>query len=442
MVLRIEDTDRERSTEESIAAILDGLSWLDLSWDEGPFYQTRRLDRYREIANGLVVSGQAYRCVCSPEDLEERRSEAMKKGLPPRYDGRCRDLDLPDGQPHVIRFRNPENEPIVFDDLIRGKLSFESSVLDDLIILRTDGFPTYNFAVVVDDVDMKISHVIRGDDHINNTPRQIPIFKALSAPIPDFAHLPMIYGSDRTRLSKRHGATSVMSYKEMGYLPQALVNYLVRLGWSHKDQEVFSREELIRFFDLDHVGSSPSVFNPEKLLWLNAHYIKNSQAGDLLSALRPLLPPISDPLPQLQDAGHMETLINDLKARSRTILELSESALPFLQRSLTIDPAASQKFLTEENLPVLTHVTLALRSIPDWSPDNLRNVFAQIGEALHKKLGELAQPVRVSLTGRTVSPGIFEVLLLLGREISLERLDHSIQRIQDTRQNNKGTPIE
>ncbi|MEC4684006.1 MAG: glutamate--tRNA ligase [Nitrospirota bacterium] len=431
LVLRIEDTDRERSTESSITAILDGLSWLDLSWDEGPFYQTRRLDRYRDIAFSLLSSGHAYRCDCSPEELDERRSAAMKMGLPPRYDGRCRDRSIPPDRPHVLRFRTPENEPIVFHDLIRGELSFDSAVLDDLIILRSDGFPTYNFAVVVDDVDMNITHVIRGDDHINNTPRQIPIFRALSQKMPAFAHLPMIYGPDRTRLSKRHGATSVMSYKEMGYLPQALVNYLVRLGWSHKDQEIFSRDELVRYFDLDHVGSSPSVFNPEKLLWLNAHYIKNSPAPDLVPLLREQVRDLRDPLPQAADTAHWESLTNSLKARSRTLVELADSARPFLESRLVIDPEAKIKVLTFENLPVLEHLALALRSLSDWTPESLRNVFTQVGEALHKKLGDLAQPVRVALTGGTVSPGIFEVLLLLGRTVSLSRLDHGIKMVQE-----------
>ncbi|MDA8027494.1 MAG: glutamate--tRNA ligase [Nitrospiraceae bacterium] len=431
LVLRIEDTDRERSTQESIAAILDGLSWLDLGWDEGPFYQTERLDRYRELAHDLLAKGSAYRCDCTQERLESRREEALKKGLPPRYDGRCRDRSVDPSSPHVIRFRTPDNLAIVFDDLIRGTLSFDSGVLDDLIILRTDGMPTYNFAVVVDDIDMKITHVIRGDDHINNTPRQIPIFQALGAPLPDFAHLPMIYGPDRTRLSKRHGATSVMAYRDMGFLPQALVNYLVRLGWSHKDQEIFTREELVQYFDLDHVGSSPSVFNPEKFLWLNAHYLKNSPGEELVPLLREQLPPLTSPLPQSQDPAHWVRVADELKGRSKTLVELAQFAHPFLEHSRTIDPEARKKILTPGNGAVLEQISLALRSLSHWTGESLRNAFSQVGEALHLKLGELAQPVRVAVTGRTVSPGIFEVLLLAGREVSLARIDEAVRLSQE-----------
>ncbi len=431
LVLRIEDTDRERSTQESIAAILDGLSWLDLGWDEGPFYQTKRLDRYRELGLDLLDKELAYRCDCTQERLESRREEAFKQGLPPRYDGRCRDRRVDPSSPHVIRFRTPENHAIVFEDLIRGPLSFDSGVLDDLIILRTDGMPTYNFAVVVDDIDMKITHVIRGDDHINNTPRQIPIFRALGAPLPDFAHLPMIYGPDRTRLSKRHGATSVMAYRDMGFLPQALVNYLVRLGWSHKDQEIFSREELVQYFDLDHVGSSPSVFNPEKLLWLNAHYLKNSPGEDLVPLLREQLPPLTDPLPQSSDPAHWIRVAEELKGRSKTLVELAQFGHPFLENSRTIDPEARKKILTPGNGAVLEQISLALRSLSDWTGESLRNAFSQVGEALHLKLGELAQPVRVAITGRTVSPGIFEVLLLAGRDVSLARIDEAVRLSQE-----------
>ena len=427
LVLRIEDTDRERSTQESISAILDGLGWLDLGWDEGPFFQTARLERYRELALHLLEKGHAYRCDCTSDILEAKRSEALKKGLPPRYDGHCRDRSVSPDRPHVLRFRTPENQSIVFDDLIRGPLSFDSAVLDDLIIIRSDGMPTYNFAVVVDDVDMKITHVIRGDDHINNTPRQIPIFKALGAPLPDFAHLPMIYGPDRTRLSKRHGATSVMAYRDMGFLPQALVNYLVRLGWSHKDQEIFSREELIAFFDLDHVGSSPSVFNPEKLLWLNAHYIKNTPGADLVPLLKEAIPPLPDPLPQAADSGHWVKLADELKGRAKTLVELAQFAHPFLDRSRTIDPESRKKILIPSNARVLENLSLALRALDRWTEDGLRNVFAQVGESLHLKLGELAQPVRVAITGKTVSPGIFEVLLLAGRETSLARIEEALR---------------
>ncbi len=429
-LLRIEDTDRERSTDEAIAAILDGMRWLDLTWDEGPIYQTSRLERYRQIAMDLLARGHAYRCSCTPDELEERRKEAQAKGLPPRYDGRCRDRQVSPDMPHVIRFRNPPDQTIAFSDLIRGPLSFDGNLLDDLVILRTDGMPTYNFAVVVDDADMKITHVIRGDDHINNTPRQIAIFRALGADIPSFAHLPMIFGSDRTKLSKRHGATSVMAYRDMGYLPHALANYLVRLGWSHKDQEIFSREELIEFFDLDHVGSSPSVFNPEKLLWLNAHYIKNASDPALAPLACELLPPLQDPLPQSSDPEYRAHAMGLLKGRARTLVELAESALPFLDRALTIDPAAREKALGKDSLSILEPLLTALGSLQEWNAETLKNVFTQIGEAQNRKLGDLAQPIRAALTGKTVSPGIFDVLILLGRDVSLARISAALSDVR------------
>ena len=431
-LLRIEDTDRERSTDAAIAAILDGMRWLDLSWDEGPIYQTSRLERYREMAQKLLEQGHAYRCSCTPDELEARRKDAQAKGLPPRYDGRCRDRHISPDVPHVIRFRNPSDQTIAFDDLIRGPLSFDGNLLDDLVVLRTDGMPTYNFAVVVDDADMKITHVIRGDDHINNTPRQIAIFRALGADIPLFAHLPMIFGSDRTKLSKRHGATSVMAYREMGYLPHALANYLVRLGWSHKDQEIFSREELVAFFDLDHVGSSPSVFNPEKLLWLNAHYIKNSADSDLSPLVFELLPSLEAPLPQTSDLSYRANVVAALKGRARTLVELAESARPFFDRPLIIDPAAREKALGPESLPILEPLLTAMGSLQEWNTDSLKNVFAQIGEAQNRKMSDLAQPVRVALTGKTVSPGIFEVLLLLGRDLSLARIGAALSEVRKT----------
>ncbi len=429
-LLRIEDTDRERSTDSAIAAILDGMRWLDLTWDEGPIYQTSRLDRYRDVALDLMARGHAYRCSCTPDELEERRKEAQAKGLPPRYDGRCRDRHVSPETPHVIRFRNTPDQIFAFSDLIRGPLSFDGNLLDDLVILRTDGMPTYNFAVVVDDADMKITHVIRGDDHINNTPRQIAIFRALGAEIPLFAHLPMIFGSDRTKLSKRHGATSVMAYRDMGYLPHALANYLVRLGWSHKDQEIFSREELIALFDLDHVGSSPSVFNPEKLLWLNAHYIKNSPDAALAPLATELLAPIEEPLPGSSDPDYRAHVMGLLKGRARTLAELAESSHPFLDRALTIDPAAREKALRTDSIPILDSLLTALGSLQEWNAETLKNVFTQIGEAQNRKLGDLAQPVRVALTGKTVSPGIFDVLILLGREVSLTRISGALSELR------------
>ncbi|HDK17461.1 MAG TPA: glutamate--tRNA ligase, partial [Nitrospirae bacterium] len=289
-VLRIEDTDRTRSTDEYIDAILEGMKWLGLDWDEGPFRQTGRFDIYRSYADKLITEGKAYYCYCSPEELDARRKEAMSKGQALKYNGKCRNLKEPvSGITPVVRFRMPQEGQTIVDDLIKGSVSFENKQLDDLIILRSDGSPTYNLTVVVDDVDMEITHVIRGDDHLNNTPKQIQLYKSFGYPMPKFAHLPMILGSDKARLSKRHGATSVMAYYEMGYLPDALVNYLVRLGWSYGDREVFTREELIKYFSFENVGKAAAVFNPEKLLWLNSQYIMNSSSEKLAGLVMPFL---------------------------------------------------------------------------------------------------------------------------------------------------------
>lgn len=428
--LRIEDTDRSRSTDEAIEAILDGMRWFGLDWDkwEGsdkdPIRQTNRFDLYRQKVRELLDRGLAYRCYCTAEELDARRKEAMAQGKVPRYDGRCRLLTAPiPGKEAAIRFKASSEGEIVIDDLVKGKVVFDASTVDDLIILRSDGTPTYNFCVVVDDVDMQISHVIRGDDHLNNTPRQIQLYRALGYPLPRFGHVSMILGPDKARLSKRHGATAVQQYREEGYLPEAMVNYLVRLGWSHKDQEIFSLPELIEKFSIDQVGASAAVFNPEKLIWLNAHYIKTGDPTRLSQLLLPHLERLGVPAGRI-DMPRLEQIVVALRERTRTLKEMAESAVYFFTDEITIDEKA-QKLLTPEALTVLKAVRDRLAETPfEHSP--LEEAFRSISEALGLKLAQIAQPVRAAVTGKTVSPGIFDVLMILGKEKSLKRLDRQV----------------
>jgi glutamyl-tRNA synthetase len=423
-ILRIEDTDQVRSTEASIKAILDAMEWLGLEWDEGPYYQTQRMEIYREYLKKLLASGHAYYCDCSPEDLEERRKAAMAAGRKPKYDGRCRERGLGPGPNRVIRFRCPDIGATVLNDLIKGPIFFENAELDDLVIERSDGLPTYNFAVVIDDVTMNITHVIRGDDHVNNTPRQILIYQALGAPLPHFIHVPMILGEDRTRLSKRHGATSVMSYQEMGFLPEALVNYLVRLGWSHGDQEVFSREELVRYFSFANVGKSPSVFNPEKLLWLNAHYIKEKAPKDLVPLVKPFLSARNYPE---KDAEFLAKAIHTLQPRAHTLQEMADGMKFYMINEVDYDPAAAKKFLTPAMREPFIRLMAAFEGVETFSQENLEKAFQRaIVEEMGLKLGKVAQPVRVALTGVTVSPGLFEIIDVLGKEVVFKRLRQAL----------------
>ncbi len=428
-ILRIEDTDRSRSTEESIQAILDGMRWLGLDWDEGPIRQMDRLDIYKEHADRLLKMDSAYLCYCTPEELEARRKEAQAKKLIPRYDGRCRDRSGPaPDRPAAVRFKTPKTGQTAVEDLVKGRVQFDNAQLDDVIMLRSDGVPTYNFGVVVDDSLMGITHVIRGDDHLNNTPRQIPIYHALGYPLPKFAHLSMILGPDKSRLSKRHGATSVTEYHDQGYLPEALINYLSRLGWSHGDQEVFSREELIDKFSLEKVVSSPAVFNPEKLLWLNSHYIHEGDTGRLADLLKPFL------LREGVAEGRMETsilskIIPALKTRSRTLVEMALGAAYFFKDAIEMDGSAAAKFLTPEIRPLLMELIERLQAAPAFTAAEMETVFKNVMEEKGIKLSKLAQPVRVALTGRTVSPGIYEVMEILGRDRSLQRLKKAIDLI-------------
>ncbi len=436
-ILRIEDTDRTRSTEEYIEAIIEGMKWLGLDWDEGPYRQTDRFDIYRKYADKLVKEGKAYYCYCSPEELETRRKAAMAQGQSPKYDGRCRDLEkmqdtrckMQEKSP-AIRFKMPQEGQTVVDDLIRGAIVFENNQLDDLIIMRSDGAPTYNFTVVVDDVDMNVTHVIRGDDHLNNTPKQIHIYKALGYDIPLFAHLPMILGSDKTRLSKRHGATSVLAYRDMGCLPDALVNYLVRLGWSYGDQEIFTRDELMKYFSFENVGKAAAVFNPEKLLWLNGQYIINTPADKLAELVMPFLVK-ENIISEGQDLNKewLSKAIKTLKERSKTLIELAGSLRYYIAEDVEYNEKAKAKFLNEKSRGLLIELNNRLTSVTDFSTQELEKVFKEIIEKHNIKLGSLAQPVRVAMTGGTESPGIYEVLEIVGKEKVLKRLEKAIKVI-------------
>ncbi len=430
-ILRIEDTDRSRSTEEYIEAIIEGMKWLGLDWDEGPYRQTDRLEIYKSYVNKLLKENKAYYCYCSPEELEERRRLALAQGKPPKYDGRCRELKEPvPGRIPAVRFKMPQAGTTVVDDLIRGRVSFDNEQLDDFIIMRSDGTPTYNFCVVVDDVDMRITHVIRGDDHLNNTPKQIQIYRALNYEIPQFAHLPMILGADKTRLSKRHGATSVMAYKEMGYLPEALLNYLVRLGWSYKDQEIFSKEELIEKFSLENIGKSAAVFNPEKLLWLNSHYINASTPERLYELVRPFL--IKEGIIKEDteiDIQWISKAIATLKERSRTLVELANSLRYYIIDDIEIDEEAKEKFINEKTIGYLRRVRELLSGMDGFESKTLEEAFKKLISELGVKLSEVAQPLRVAITGKTVSPPIFDVLSVIGKERTLRRLDRVIKTL-------------
>lgn len=426
-VLRIEDTDVARSTKESIQAILDGMNWLWLGWDEGPFFQSQMFDTYRSHAYGLLEKGLAYRCYCTPAELEERREAALKDGRPPKYDGRCRTRTDSLEIPYALRFKVPPGATVV-EDVIKGNISFDNSAIEDLVLLRSDGTPTYNFCVVVDDATMDITHVIRGDDHINNTPKQILIYKALGHKLPIFAHLPMILGQDKTRLSKRHGATSVMAYRDMGILPHALVNYLVRLGWSHGDQEIFSIDELIEKFDLENVGKSSGVFNPEKLLWLNQHYIKESDPVELGNLLMPFLEEHG-----IKAAGDLRLpmIVTTLKERVKTLKEMAEGSLFYFREKIVYDPKAAEKFLVPPNEELFNILIERLSGLDEFTEAGIERVFNAVIEEKGLKLGKLAQPVRVALTGGTVSPGIFEMMAAMGKVMALSRLRSAVEHMKN-----------
>jgi len=421
-VLRIEDTDRERSTLESIQAILDGLTWLGLTWDEGPYFQSERAALHRTRAEALLAAGHAYRCWCTPEALEARREAALGAGRRPAYDRTCRDLGAPpaDRSTFALRFRTPLEGETAIDDQVKGRVVFRNADLDDFIIVRSDGSPVYNFCVVVDDVDMAITHIIRGDDHLANTPRQVLLYQALDAALPVFAHVPLILGLDKTRLSKRHGATSVMAYRDMGYLPDALVNYLARLGWSHGDQEIFTREDLITHFTLENVGKSAGIFNPEKLEWVNFQYLKATPPADLAALVVPFLEAEGFPVPA--DQAWLARAVTTLRERAKTFVELARFLRFYVVDTIEPEPSAAAKHLTAAVAPVLEDLIGRLDALPRWDAAAIEETFQATIAAHGVKLGALAQPVRVAVTGGTVSPGIYEVLDVLGRERALARL--------------------
>lgn len=423
-ILRIEDTDRERSTEQATQVILDGMEWLGLSADEGPFYQTRRMERYREVIAQFLKSGHAYHCYCSKQELEEMRNRQLAAKQKPRYDGTCRNRTEPrPGVAAVVRFRNPIEGDVVVEDVIHGNVVFDNMELDDLIIARSDGSPTYNFCVVVDDSDMQITHVIRGDDHLNNTPRQINMLKALGATVPVYAHVPMILGQDGAKLSKRHGAVSVLQYREEGFLPEALLNYLVRLGWSHGDQEVFSLEQMAQLFDIKDVNKSASAFNPDKLLWLNQQHIMRATPEGLARYLKPQLAALGV---HVSDDRKLAAVAKAQQERAKTLKEMAQNSLFFFQEVTGYDEKAANKNLTAESVGPLSIVLQKLSGLGEWVATSLHDVVNQTATELGVGMGKIAQPIRVAVSGTTVSPPIDVTLEVLGREVTLARLERAL----------------
>jgi len=423
-ILRIEDTDRERSTDEAIQVILDGMQWLGLTADEGPYFQTRRYDRYRQVVAQWLASGTAYHCYCSKEELEQMRAAQLARREKPRYDGRCRSGAAPrPGIEPVVRFKNPLDGSVVVHDLVHGAIEFQNSELDDLIIMRSDGNPTYNFCVAVDDSDMAITHVVRGDDHINNTPRQLNMLNALGAKPPAYAHLPMILGADGTKLSKRHGAVSVLEYREQGYLPEALLNYLGRLGWSHGDQEIFTLAEMTALFELEAVNKSAAALNPEKLAWTNQQHMMRAADGSLA-------PVLAEQLAQtgIDASGRdLRAIVNCLKERTKTLREMAEASRFFFRRPEAYDEKAARKQLTRDTAPLLRAASAALSIIDPWSAPAVHAALETLATGRGVGLGRIAQPIRVAVSGTTVSPPIDATLVILGREESLARIDQAIE---------------
>ncbi|MDX9785486.1 MAG: glutamate--tRNA ligase [Desulfobacterales bacterium] len=418
-VLRIEDTDAARSTDASVDAIFEALEWLGIEWDSGPFFQSKRTDIYLEYIQKLLDSGHAYYCTCLPEEVEAMREKAKAEGGKPKYDGTCRNKNLSKTDKAVVRFKAPELGTTILPDVIKGNIVFQNAELDDFIICRSDGSPTYNLAVVVDDITMGINTVIRGDDHVNNSPKQILLFKALGHPLPTFGHVPMVLGHDKTRLSKRHGATSVTAYRDEGILPDAMINYLVRLGWSHGDQEFFTRAELIEKFSIENIGRSAGVFNPEKLLALNADHIQAASPAALTPHLMPfLLEKGYDALP----GEYLEGVIETLQPRSKTLKEMAEMAGFYYREITTYEEKGAQKFLNRAALEPMEHLIAKLEALDPFTHENLEAAFLSVMEATGLKLGKIAQPVRLALTGTTVSPGIFEIIAVLGKDRTLVRL--------------------
>jgi glutamyl-tRNA synthetase len=430
-ILRVEDTDRERSTEEAVRVILEGMAWLQLDADEGPYYQTQRFDRYKEVIRRMLAEGTAYHCYCTKQELDEMREQQVARKEKPRYTGICRDRTTPrEGVQPVVRFRNPADGAVVVQDLVHGAVTFQNTELDDLIIARSDGTPTYNFCVVVDDMDMGVTHVIRGDDHLNNTPRQMNMLMALGAKPPVYAHVPMILGPDGAKLSKRHGAVSVLQYEEEGYLPDALLNYLVRLGWSHGDQEIFTREEMIAAFDIHDVNKAASAFNPEKLLWLNQQHMMRAEPASLVPYLQSQLSLLGL---HSDDKQLVEGVIVAQRERAKTMKEMAQNSRFFFIDTVEMDPKAAAKHLTPAALPVLQQVRDRLAALTVWSAATVHTALNDLAAELQTGLGKVAQPVRVAVAGSAVSPPIDATLALLGRERTLARIDNALKGQGSTR---------
>jgi len=429
-VLRIEDTDLERSTPEAVQAIMDGMNWLQLEWDEGPIFQTERFERYQEVIEQLVKQHQAYPCFCSRQRLDTLREQQMANKQKPRYDGKCRDLargqiDL--SQDHVIRFKNPQEGVVTFNDVVKGEITIANKELDDLIIARTDGSPTYNFTVVVDDMDMQITQVIRGDDHINNTPRQINIFKALGAKVPDYGHVPMILGDDGKKLSKRHGAVSVMQYRDDGYLPQAILNYLVRLGWSHGDQEIFSRQQMIELFDVNHINKAPSAFNTEKLNWLNQHYIKTMPVEQLLPHLEWHL---EQQAIKLSQGPNLSELLPEFAERVQTLKDLASVIKPYYSDFETFEAKAAKKHLRPVAKEALQVVKDKLTALSNWNTEAIQTCINDTAQQLSIGMGKVGMPLRVAVTGGGMSPAIDLTLNWVGQTRCLARISKALEFIE------------
>ena len=426
-ILRIEDTDTVRSTKESVDAILHSLEWLGMDWDEGPYFQTQRYDIYNEYIEKLIHSGHAYYCSCTPEEIEVMREEARARGAKPMYNGKCRHLGLQKGSDTVVRLKTPDTGVTVVEDIVKGPTAFQNAEIDDFIIRRSDGSAMYNLAVVIDDITMGINTIIRGDDHLINTPKQMLIYQALGADMPVFGHVPMVLGQDKSRLSKRHGAMSVGEYQKMGFLPDAVINYLVRLGWSHGDQEFFERQELIEKFDPAHLGRSAAMFDKDKLLDLNAKHIRNKKADELAE---PLLFHLKERGIEAKNDSFTHEVIASLQPRSKTLIEMAAGADFYYREEIEPDKAAAKKFLTPNVIPVLQKAAERLEALSSWTQEAMEAVFKDIMEEESLKFGKIAQPLRVALTGTTVSPGIFEMMLALGQKKTVKRICRAIQFIQ------------
>ncbi len=426
-ILRIEDTDIKRSTQASVDAIFEALEWLKIDWDAGPFFQSQRFDIYREYIQKLIDSGNAYHCTCTPEEIEAMRQKAMARGDKPRYDGTCREKGLGKTPDAVVRFKVPQRGTTVVEDVIKGNIAFQNDELDDFVICRSDETPTYNFVVVVDDITMNINTIIRGDDHVMNTPKQILLYHALGSPLPTFGHVPMVLGKDKARLSKRHGAMSVTAYRDMGYLPDAFINYLVRLGWSHGDQEFFTRDELIRVFDIKNIGRSAGVFDIEKLQAINADHIQAAGPGDLVEPLKPFMKELGI---EIEAGEYIDSVIETLQPRSKTLAGMADASLFYFEDDIVYEEKAARKFLKPAVLEPLRLLAEGLASSADFSEKALEDVFKSVMDSTGLKLGKIAQPVRVALTGKTASPGIFEIIAIIGKDRVLQRLDKAVAFIE------------